>query len=253
MMQQNWQTQKNEPLFPDILWSRPENRNGAGKLLIVGGSADNLANVAQSYTMAEQAGVGACFLLVPESLQKVTKNIPFIHYGPANRSGSFAERSLSEMLDLAKNVDGIMLAGNMGKNSETSLTLDKFLSKYRGLLGINSSSLESLSLGWQSLLARDNTILEIDIKTLQQIGISLSFDKPITSDSPNWLIAESLSKISMNFPTTLALYTNSTIWLAQGSQVIACDQQKYNFCKGMVWAIQQPKKQLQAIATSIIE
>ena len=54
-----WQRQEpGEPLFPDLLWSRPENRQFAGKLLIMGGNAHGFAAPAEAYAHAEKAGIG---------------------------------------------------------------------------------------------------------------------------------------------------------------------------------------------------
>ncbi len=247
-----WQVQKNEPLFPDILWSRPENKNGAGKMLLVGGSLDNFANIAQNYSLAEQAGVGTCFLLVPQSLYKVTKNIPFINYAPANRSGSFASNALADILELARGVDAVFLGGDIGKNSETSLMLEKFLMKYTSFVAISQDSLLSINKSWRNLLARNNTIVEINLHNLQTIAIELQFEKAILSDSPNSLIAKTLHKITSDYESILALQTDTNIWFAKSGQVIACSKNNYNYAKAIVWLIQQPNKVLESLASSVI-
>ena len=43
---------KAKPFFPDLLWSRPENKFHAGKLLIVGGNAQAALAPAQAYMLA---------------------------------------------------------------------------------------------------------------------------------------------------------------------------------------------------------
>ena len=47
-----------KPLYPELLWSRPENRKHAGKLLIVGGHAQSFAAPAQAFSKAGKAGIG---------------------------------------------------------------------------------------------------------------------------------------------------------------------------------------------------
>src|SRR5690606_2345051 len=47
-----------EPLFPDVLWSRPEQKTTAGKLLVIGGNLHAFAAPAEAYNEAEKAGVG---------------------------------------------------------------------------------------------------------------------------------------------------------------------------------------------------
>jgi NAD(P)H-hydrate repair Nnr-like enzyme with NAD(P)H-hydrate dehydratase domain len=57
----NWFKQRQtEPLFADLLWSRPENRLRAGKLLIIGGNKHLVAAPGNAYTAAEKAGIGSC-------------------------------------------------------------------------------------------------------------------------------------------------------------------------------------------------
>ena len=53
MNQGHWHRQDiKEPLFGNTLWSRPQNRKLAGKLLIVGGHAHSFADVGHAYPPA---------------------------------------------------------------------------------------------------------------------------------------------------------------------------------------------------------
>ena len=51
------------PLFPDIEWSKPEQRNFAGRLGIVGGNTLGFAGVAEAYSIARDAGLGQARVL----------------------------------------------------------------------------------------------------------------------------------------------------------------------------------------------
>src|SRR5690349_6150445 len=122
-----WQSQTDQPLFPNMLWSKPETKQGAGKLLIVGGQAQEFIHVAESFAAAEDAGAGTVRVLMPESTRKLTKMLPNIEYAPSNVSGSFAKSALAELLDAGQWADGVLLAGDLGKNSETNLMLESFI------------------------------------------------------------------------------------------------------------------------------
>jgi len=53
-----WHKQTAEkPLFPDMLWSKPENKSHAGKLLIIGGNLHGFAAAAEAYNQATKAGI----------------------------------------------------------------------------------------------------------------------------------------------------------------------------------------------------
>src|SRR5471032_3085314 len=108
-MRDYWHKQAaDKPLYPDLLWSRPENRAQAGKLLIVGGNAHGFAAAGEAYAEATKAGVGTARVLLPDSLQKtVGKVFEAGEYAPSTPSGSFAKRALAELLAMAEWADGV--------------------------------------------------------------------------------------------------------------------------------------------------
>src|SRR5882757_7834828 len=120
MEQTYWHKQAiDKPLFPELLWSRPENKSFAGKLLIIGGNAHGFAAPAEAYVAAEKAGIGTTRILLPDSLQKtVGKLFAPAEFATSNPSGGFAQTSLAEALALSDWADGILVAGDTGRNSE---------------------------------------------------------------------------------------------------------------------------------------
>ena len=248
----NWDKQGDEAIFPDVVWSRPENPNGAGKLLMIGGQAGNMANLAKAYALAEVAGVGALHLLVPDSLAKVTKQIPNINYAPSNRSGGFAKNALAELLATSSGMDGVLLAGDMGKNSETSLTLETFIDKYSGLLGIGSEAFSSLASGYPALVDRPNTILFLSQSQLRELGMALKLAEAITTDSVNSKLAKILHEVTTNHPATIVAFWNDKIWIAKSGRVAECKNVVYNQPKALIWALQQPTKTYEALVSSCL-
>ncbi len=97
-----WINRPSKPLFPDLLWSRPENKRQAGKLLIVGGNAHGFAAAGEAYADAGEAGIGTARVLLPDSLQKtVGKIFEAGEYAPSTPSGSFSRRALAPLIDMA--------------------------------------------------------------------------------------------------------------------------------------------------------
>jgi NAD(P)H-hydrate repair Nnr-like enzyme with NAD(P)H-hydrate dehydratase domain len=124
-----------QPLYGELLWSRPENRLHAGKLLIVGGNVAGFAAAAEAYAESGRAGVGTARVLLPDSLQKtVGKVFEAGEYAPSTPSGSFAQRALAELLSMSSWSDGVLLAGDLGRNSETAILLEHYVEKYSGQL-----------------------------------------------------------------------------------------------------------------------
>src|SRR5665213_2726910 len=124
-----------KPLFPDLLWSRPEHTAQAGKLGIVGGNAHGFSAAAEAYMQADKAGIGTARVLLPDSLQKTVGRIfEAGEYAPSTPSGSFSQSALAEFLDLSGWAEAVLMAGDFGHNSETAIVLEQFISKYSGQL-----------------------------------------------------------------------------------------------------------------------
>lgn len=226
-----------------MLWSKPVTKRGAGKLLIVGGNSHGFAHVAKTYSQAEIAGAGNIRAIVPDSLAKLTKGLGFIEYAPSNPSGGFAQRALSELLELAEWSDGVLLAGDLGKNSETSLLLENFMDKYSGVLVIDPEALGSLSLNTASLLDSDHRVVIWTRSDLQKAVTNLKLSKAITSESGKAQIAETLHEITSANNANIVVIDGQTVWIAQKSSVISTDAiQNIATAKLAVWTIQNPKK-----------
>ncbi len=59
-----WRKQTvDSPLFPDIEWERPERRDQAGSLLIIGGSSHGFHTVSEAYQIAKDHGIGESHIL----------------------------------------------------------------------------------------------------------------------------------------------------------------------------------------------
>lgn len=256
MSQEYWQKQGQEPLFPNLLWSRPETQRGAGKLLIIGGQAQEFANVAECYASAERAGAGTIRVLMPDSTRKLTGNLPSIEYAPSNQSGSFAREALGALLDASQWADGVLLAGDLGKNSETGLMLENFLLKYFGPLLVTSDARSSLPTTYKDILSRENTVLIINLAGLQKVAAELKLTEPITSTTGNIKLAESLHTISMHHPATIIYLQNDTAWTSSKNRISStpCQAPENAIATSItVWFIQNPHKVFESATTALFE
>ncbi len=252
-----WQSQEAEaPLFPSMLWSKPETKQSAGKLLIIGGQAQEFIHVAESFAAAEQAGAGTVRVLMPESTRKLTKMLPNIEYAPSNASGSFAKSALAELLDASQWADGVLLAGDLGKNSETNLMLEQFIADFNGVLIIASAALASITLPAKDLFQRENTVLVVTFDEFQKFGISLELKTPITSDSGIPVLAAILYELTATYPISLTILHGSAIWTARTGNVAITNKKSMKpfgqQAAGIaVWSIQNPNKLFEAITTAV--
>jgi hypothetical protein len=159
-----------EPLFADIVWSRPQNRRTAGKLLILGGNQHSVTAPALAYQAAVKAGIGSCRVLLPEAIRKtIGKSFDEGEFAPSTRSGSFAKTALPLVLEHLDWADGLLIAGDLGKNSETAILLEQIIQKHQGPVTITQDSLDYFSRSLGQLTERENVVIVSEFSRLQKM------------------------------------------------------------------------------------
>jgi NAD(P)H-hydrate repair Nnr-like enzyme with NAD(P)H-hydrate dehydratase domain len=241
-----------KPLYPDLLWSRPENRRHAGKLLIAGGSAGNFTAVSSAFNAALKAGIGTTRVILPGSLEKtLSKVFPEAEFATATPSGSFARTGLGPLCDAAAWADGVLLAGDFGKNSETAILLEGFIKKYSGALTLNGDSLDYFYNDPSPILDRPQTTLATEFAQLQRL---LSGRLLIKHSMNLAQIVEALAKFSANCPAALVTAHSGQIIVASCGQVSTTPATNIDlitlaaYCS--VWNLQQPGKTFESLTTA---
>jgi len=221
MAEARWLRQtKDKPLFGDLLWSKPENKRLAGKLLVIGGNQYGFAAPAEAYNQAMKAGIGTVRVVLPDRLQKtVLKIFPAADFAASTSSGSFSQAALAELLDQAAWADGVLIAGDLAHNSETAILLEKFVSEYGGPVTITKDAADYFTLLPQPLLSRDSTALVISIAQLQKLAKQLSFSIAFTFDMDVLRLADNLSSFSKQYPIYIVIKHLQNIFVAVGGQV----------------------------------
>jgi ADP-dependent NAD(P)H-hydrate dehydratase / NAD(P)H-hydrate epimerase len=192
-----WLKQTTEtPLYESLLWSRPENKQFAGKLLVIGGNAHGFQAPAEAYKTALQSGVGTCKVIMPDAVKKVVGHVlPDADFAPSTPSGSFNQKALNELLIAANWADGVILAGDLGRSSETSVLLESFMQKYTGQLTITKDAIEYVH-HVPSIIERPNTTLVLSLSQLQKLAIALHFDTPFLLSMGLLLLCDALHKFT---------------------------------------------------------
>lgn len=256
-----WQKQtKDEPLFPNMLWNRPENRMHAGKLLIIGGNSSGFKAPADAYRYAVKAGIGTARILLPDSLRKTVGEV-FLEmgeYAPSTPSGSFSYRSFAELLAHSNWADGVLLAGDFGRNSETAQLLEYFVNKYTGQLTITGDALDYFLGSPSPIIQRPNTVLVVTFQQLQKIARALKSPHAITSSMSLSNFAHTLLQFTNGFQAGVLVqhlqqycvvaesHVSTTPFLAEPEDTLL---RASNAC---VWWLQNPTQQFSALTTSII-
>lgn len=257
MVSTNWLKQTNKPLFPDVLWNRPETKQRAGKLLIVGGQAQSFKAPSMAYATALKAGAGAVKVLLPDSTQKVLgPNFPEAEFAPSSLSGSFGRQSLGQLLELATWADGVLLAGDFGKNSETAILLESFVDKCAGQITLTGDSLDYF-LQAPILLQRPETLLAAEFGQLQKLGAAYGLKTPVKSSMDLVRLVELLSGWTSETKAYLLTVHQEKVVLAATGQVSSAPVKVADFVElaayASVWWLQQPQKPFEALTTAVFE
>jgi hypothetical protein len=246
------------PLFDELLWSRPQNRRQAGKLLIIGGNLHGFAAAALAYQTAQKAGVGSSRIMLPSALQKtVGKLLQDGQFAPSTPSGSFSKLALAEWLDAAAWADAILLAGDLGRNSETASTIENFCSKTNQKLIIAKDAVDYFYTDPVSLLMRPETTLVLSLAQLQKIAKRARWPQPLTFTMGQSQLAEWLHDFSSEFAANLMTYHNQQLLVAVGGRVSSTnvgEQTSWRVAtaaQAAVWWLQNPSHGFEALTTAV--
>lgn len=249
-----------KPLFPDMEWSRPETKAAAGKLLIVGGNAHGFVAPASAFQVAEKAGVGTARMLLPDSMQPfVGKTFTAGELAPSTPSGSFSQKALLELLTMSQWADGVLLAGDLGRNSETAILIEKFLDKYSGQVTITQDAVDYVMNAPQTVLHRPETTLVLSFAQLQKLAMNAHFTTAFTFDMDFIRLVESLHEFTKKYIVNIVVKRLQNIFVAVDGQVsstkLETDIKVWRVdtaTKLAVWWLQNPRATFDALSTSLI-
>jgi hypothetical protein len=259
--QDYWQRQDpDKPLYPDMLWARPEQRSLGGKLLIIGGHKNSFALVAKAYETAQQAQAGSLHVLLPDTLKKTVENfLPVASYASSNISGSYAQSALDIFLMDSDWADGVLLAGDFGKNSETAIVLEKFTQKYKGRLVMSDDAIDFSLHSPLPILDRTDTTIVLSLSQFQQLYTTLHPSIAITSKMGLTPLVNILHKFTLEHPVNILVGHDDMIIAASNGQVDSIMQppgKSIELVKvashAAVWWIQNPAKVFEALSCAVI-
>ncbi len=257
-----WVSQsKDKPLFPELEWSRPENRLHAGKLLVIGGNLHGFAAPAEAYGYAERARAGTVRALLPDSIRKIVGIIlPEAHFAPSTRtSGSFGQKALADFLESAAWADGVLVAGDLGRNSETAILLEAFLGKHSGQVTLAKDAVDYAASAPQSVLERPDTLLVLSFAQLQRLAVAAKYPEPVKFSMDLLHLAEWLHNFTAaHSPSIVVKHLNHILVAINGqvsSTVLAEDTPIWRIrtaATASVWWMQNPSRPFDAITASLV-
>lgn len=255
-----WKKQSpDQPLFPDIEWSKPENRLQAGKLAIIGGNKLGFAGAAEAYSIAKKAGVGELRVLLPDVLKKtIPSSITDALFAPTNPSGSLSKDAAPDMANIAQWASAVLLIGDAGRSSETAIVYEQFLEDYKGQLTITRDAVDLIKNSSRTIVERPQTLLIVSFAQLQKLFQSVYYPKVLTFSMQLTNLVEALHKFTITYPVSIAVLHREQLIVADGGQVTTTPwDNPMHIWRGSVAAqaavywLWNPSKPLEAVTTSI--
>jgi len=216
-----WQKQTtSKPLFPDIEWSKPEQRSRAGKLGIIGGNKLGFVSVAESYSAALNVGVGEVRVLLPDVLRKtIPTSITDAVFGATNPSGSLSRDASTDMKVLGQWADAVLMIGDAGRNSETAILYEDFLREYEGQLTLTRDAVDLIKNSSQAIVERPNTLLVVSFAQLQKLFQSVYYPKILTFSMQLTALVEALHKFTITYPSCIMVLHKDYLLVAKDGQI----------------------------------
>lgn len=255
-----WQKQSAEPLFPDIEWSRPEQKTRAGKLAIIGGNKLGFVAVGESYNTASQLGAGQVRAILPEALKKsIPPVITDTLFVPSNISGGFSREALPELNAACAWADVCLLIGDSGRNSETAVAFETMLATFSGHLVITRDAADLLRPAAQKMVDRPQTTLVLSFAQLQKLFQAVYYPKILSFSMQLMQLVESLHKFTTTYPVTIVTFHQSQLIVAHDGRVStsAFDEpmaiwRGTTATRAACYLLWNPDKPFEAITTSIV-
>ncbi len=259
MEREYWYRQiHDKPLFPNLLWSTPENKQHAGKLLIIGGNLHGFAAPAEAYQESSKNGIGTSRVVLPDALQRtVGKVFEAGEYAPSTPSGSFSQKALDEFLSLSHWADGILIAGDLGRNSETAILLEKFAEKYSGQLTVTRDAADYFTSTPQKVIERPNTLFVISLAQLQKLALSANFTHAFTFTMDLLHLVETLHLFTETYRISIIVKHLDHVFVAHHGQISTTKLEQEEeiwrlsaASRAAVWWLQTPHQSFEALTMS---
>lgn len=216
-----WHKQtEQQPLYPDIEWSKPEQRSQKGRLGIIGGNKLGFSGVAEAYGISTNAGIGEVRVLLPDALKKsIPPIMTDVIYGATNPSGGLAKDALAEMKALGEWSTGILMIGDAGRNSETAIVYENFLHDYTGPLIITRDAVDLIKNASSSTVERPDTLLVVSFAQLQKLFQSVYYPKVLTFSMQLTRLVEAIHKFTITYPVSISVLFKDHLLVASGGEV----------------------------------
>jgi len=258
-----WTRQEKDPLYPDILWNKPEQKSHAGKLAVIGGNSNSFHSVAQASTIASSLGVGEVISVLPASLKSKLPHTPSLAFADATTTGSFSAKAADALIVASDSTDSTLLIGDLSRNSETTTAISQFIASTTKPIVITRDAVDILATT-PNAINRDRITILTSMPQLQALFRALFYPKPLLLSQPLIPVIETLHKFTISYPTiTIATLHREQLIIAHDANITTTDIKNTNYSPMSMWSGQlattiaalqlwNPTKPLEATTTAIL-
>jgi len=232
----------------------------AGKLLIAGGNAHGFAAPAEAYGVAVKAGAGTVRVLLPDAIRKIV-GVVFEsgEFAPSTpTSGSFSQKALNDFLSFSSWADGVLFAGDLGRNSETAILMEKFLTKHPAAVTLTKDAVDYAVAAPRNVLQRSSTTLVLSLSQLQRLGIAAGFPRAVTFSMDFLHLVEWLHDFTTEYQVYIVVRHHNQVLVAVHGQVssthVSQEERIWRVRTAAitsVWWMQNPSKPFEALTTAV--
>jgi len=181
-------------------------------------------------------------------------------FGSTNPSGSLARDAITEMRAIGQWASGILLIGDAGRNSETSIVYEDFIRDYAGPLTITRDAIDLVKNNSMSLVERPNTLIIASFAQLQKLFQAVYYPKVLTFSMQLTNLVEAIHKFTITYPISIVVLHNETILVASGGEVTSTPwANPMDIWRGKtatnaaVYWLWSPAKTLESVTASLIK
>jgi ADP-dependent NAD(P)H-hydrate dehydratase / NAD(P)H-hydrate epimerase len=203
--------------------------------------------------------VGEARVIVPDALKKTLKHTPHIEFAPSTPSGSFSVKSYDPLLWQAHWAEGLLLVGDLGRNSETTITIEKLVTSLSIPAVITKDAADQFMKSPRTLIQRPHTTLVISFSQLQKLGISLGVKTPFTLSMTLEAAVRCMTAITASSQISIITRIRDIYCAASGSTAITSpadpDESTWRLKTAAKFSVHQlhyPKKLTESLAHTLL-
>lgn len=232
-----WKKQTTNPIYSDIDQEKPEQKQHAGRLLIIGGHSGAFFTTATATAKATELGLGKVRTILPDTLKsRIPTTTPETIFAPSAPSGGFSKSALPHLLAAADQADYIIIIGDLGKNAETATAITEFLKTNQKPTLITRDTIDLVITDATTWIVKPNIAIFATLPQLQKLFRTAYYPKVITLSMPLNQLVETLHKFTLSYPSTILTHHQGQVILASQGDLVTTDLKNTPYTPITLWS-----------------